>query len=77
MKTRVLVNGLLLIHGFVSMALLLAPMPGMTMPRTEAEVQQLLDAIAQELSGKDLVGELIRERRAWATAASRPAKDRT
>ena len=45
------------------------------MPGTEAAAQQLLDAIARKLAGKDLVGELIRERRAWAAAANRDAKD--
>ena len=49
--------------------------PRTPVPRTEAEARQLLDSIARKLAGKDLVGELIRERRAWAAAANRDAKD--
>ena len=45
------------------------------MPRTEAEARQLLNSIARKLAGRDLVGELIRERRAWAAAANQDAKD--
>jgi len=49
--------------------------PGTPGPRTEAEARQLLNSISRKLAGRDLVGELIRERRAWAAAVNQDAKD--